>query len=104
MPQTIETKIAGVFSYPEAKEPLKNTPVGGRIIFEREPHNTHDANAIALYIEGPSINSDFGIATADIRKFKIGYVPRDKAAILRDRKIISMRRGEKWDSVLIDIE
>lgn len=106
MPQIIPIKIAGIFAYPEAKEPLKHVPLGGKILFEREPLNPHDPNAIALYIEAPSTSGTIGdtsIQTADIRRFKIGYVPKERAAYLRDRKILGITRGTEWNMVVIEV-
>lgn len=110
MPQVIAAKIR-CLPYSECKQAMKAMTRDSKILFEREPHNPHDANAIALYAEytAPSFSADMGngerIETADLqmRKVKIGYVPRERAAALKNVKIIAMTRGDIWDTVNIEI-
>ena len=109
MPQVIAAKIAGVFQYPEGKQAMKAMTRGSKILFEREPHNPHDANAIALYAEFMGTQGGDGQPIPQNpnppvpMRVKIGYVPRERAAALKNVKIIAMTRGDLWDIVNIEI-
>lgn len=88
----ITTKIAGVFQYPEAKQPMKALAAGGKYAFEREPTNAYDKNAIAIF------------ATTPIGRQKCGYVPRDIAAKLAGKAVMSIVKGDGWDQVIVTYE
>lgn len=100
MPYEITTKIAGIFKYPEAKEPMKE--MRNSLVFEREPSNPYDANAIALYIT--SFTRTNGGNEEKLIRQKCGYIPKEHAAQLRDRKIVAVRRGVAFDQIIVTVE
>lgn len=101
MTQSIPTKIAGIFNYPEGKEPLKATVSGDELILEREPTNAYDPNAIAVYIKQKVIDLVTNSTTEN--RVKIGYVPRPIAAQIKDATIIHGFKGDSWDSLVITV-
>ena len=88
MSHEINAKIAGVFMYPEGKQPLKDMKAGDAFAFHPEPENQHDPNAIALLIGS----------------VKVGYVPRAWAALLQSKTILSIQKTETWDGIKITFE
>ena len=111
MPQIIPSKIAGIFMYPEAKPVMKGMANDCALSFEREPSNPHDANAIALYAEwAESRTGQDGSINANpnppvMKKIKIGYIPKDQAAMMKTKKIISVNRSAVgFDKINIEVE
>lgn len=84
----INTKIAGVFQYPEGKEGMKKMISGESYSWEAEPENPYDKNAIAIFLTGhhPS---------------KCGYVPRVIAAEIGADQIVSITKGSAFDHITI---
>lgn len=110
MSETIATKIAGIFKYPEAKAPMKLMAAGSEIFAELEPTNAYDPNAIALYLKwmetsntGGSIDNAPTVEAVEV-KVKCGYIPKDHAARLKGKKIISVKRGLAFDSITVEFE
>lgn len=95
---TIETKIAGLWSYPEAKEPMKQKLAGEPYAFQREPENQYDANAIALFERGEITNAAGDKIGVNV---KCGYVPKSIAAQLQNLEIESIVKGSSFDGLVI---
>ena len=105
MPETIATKIAGIFKYPDAKETMKFMAAGDGLHFEAEPSNPYDSNAIALFVKTKKLESPpEDLSITDGPTIKCGYIPRDHAAKLKDKKIISVQKGAAFDSITIEFE
>jgi hypothetical protein len=85
MSTVLNTKIAWIFKYPEAKEPMKAMQEGDEFTCRAEPDNQYDPNAIALYLG----------------EVKCGYIPRDIAAIMSVDNILMITKGNSFDSIAI---
>jgi hypothetical protein len=99
--------IVGAFYRPPAEAILNALRVGTGLILKREPENTYDANAIAVWLPAaglPEATREFidslagygvtGDAYAAYGDVHLGYIPREIAATivangLRDDAIIS---------------
>lgn len=103
MSETIVTKIAGIFKYPEAKMPMKTMGHGADLIAEPEPTNAYDQNAIALYVPDmtPDANGNIQLSAKII---KCGYIPKEHAARLKGRKILRVTRGLSFDAITVEFE
>lgn len=55
--------LVGMKYYPPALDIVERLPEGTKLLLVREPANTHDPNAVAVY-------------------FKLGHIPKQRAAIL----------------------
>ena len=92
MPE-ISTKIAAIFRYPEGKEIVNSSPHGTAYTFEREPTNAYDKNAIKVF--GKRIDGSI---------IQLGYVPKQIAAQLADKRITGITKGDKFDDIRIAFE
>ncbi|GAB1371813.1 HIRAN domain-containing protein [Candidatus Kapaibacterium sp.] len=92
----IKTHVAGT-SYLDLKETEANLTVGDKMIFVREPNNTHDKKAIKI---------------VDINGSKLGYIPRDKNEILANLmdagkvifgQLVHKAWHEEWLQIIVKV-
>ncbi len=70
--KALRTKVKGTSRRQSALEKLASVnPADISVKLKREPHNSHDSNAIAVYA-----------VSSDRRAFFIGYLPKAVAAVL----------------------
>jgi len=91
---TTSAAIVGAHFHPPARTLLEVLPIGCPLILRREPHNPHDANAIAIFLEGRNVPEVDGLDEALLGwgtsvaaekardEIDLGYIPRDHAADL----------------------
>lgn len=89
--------IVGAYYRPPAKAILDHLPVGCPLLLCAEPDNPADPNAIAVEIRGDNIPeteeleiavSGYGFSVPELRSnptVKLGYIPREMAAVERAR-------------------
>ena len=85
----IQAKIAGVFKYPDAKPMMKEMAHGAAYMWQAEPENQFDPNAIALFVGGQDA------------PIKCGYIPKAIAATMKADEIQSILKGAAFDEILI---
>ncbi len=107
--EEINCKIAGIFQYPAGKEIVNNVGAGYRYSVESEPLNPFDANAIAIFGVKPiPLSIDYSkppsLSMEQCKPVKLGYVPKAIAAMLKDKTILSVTRGAKFDEINITYE
>lgn len=88
-------QVAGV-TYGNRQKDLRKCRAGTPVEFRREPHNTHDANAIALYARGRQI----GYLPADVAEWVARHI--DSGDVRYESRIVRMFEfeGDRGETIL----